>query len=56
MRGEGEYEGVQARYYNEYFSGVSGDVEFYLEVAASAGKGGVLELGSGTGRILQPLA
>lgn len=56
MRGEGEYEGVQARYYNEYFSGVSGDVEFYLEVAASAGKGGVLELGSGTGRILLPLA
>ena len=56
MRREGEYEGVQARYYDEYFSGVPGDVEFYLGVAASAGKGGVLELGCGTGRILLPLA
>ena len=53
----GEYEGVQARYYDEYFSGVPGDVEFYLGIAASAGgEGGVLELGCGTGRILLPLA
>jgi SAM-dependent methyltransferase len=52
----GEYEGVQARYYDEYFSGVPGDVEFYLEVAAKSGREGVLELGSGTGRILLPLA
>ena len=51
-----EYGGVQAAYYDSYFTGVPGDVEFYLEVARGSGALGVLELGCGTGRTLLPIA
>ena len=48
---EDEYRGVQARYYEQYFTGVNGDVEFYVGLAVETGPP-VLELGCGTGRIL----
>jgi len=50
-----EYAGVQARYYDQYYNGLDGDVQFYLEEAVLAG-GPVLELGCGTGRTLFPVA
>ena len=50
-----EYTGPQARYYDRYFTGVEGDLEFYLQAAKQAGSP-ILELGSGSGRILLPLA
>lgn len=49
-----EYDGAQARFYDRYFVGVEGDVEFYLDRARESG-GAVLELGCGTGRTLLPL-
>jgi SAM-dependent methyltransferase len=48
---EDEYGGVQARYYDQYFTGVQGDLEFYVGLALEVGSP-VLELGCGTGRIL----
>jgi|TARA_B100001250_G_scaffold401627_1_gene413729 ubiquinone/menaquinone biosynthesis C-methylase UbiE len=42
-------------WYDLYFNGVEGDVEFYLDEAAD-GQGPTLEIGCGTGRILIPLA
>ena len=48
---EDEYRGVQARYYEQYFTGVNGDVEFYVALAEETGSP-VLELGCGAGRIL----
>jgi len=42
-------------WYDHYFIGVEGDVEFYVEEAVEAGSP-VLELGSGSGRILLPTA
>jgi len=50
-----EYCGAQARFYDLYFTGVEGDVAFYVEEARRAGSP-VLELGCGTGRIALPVA
>ncbi|MEW6298568.1 MAG: class I SAM-dependent methyltransferase [Thermodesulfobacteriota bacterium] len=50
-----EYEGAEAIFYDSYFAGVEGDVQFYLDEARRAGSP-VLEIGCGTGRILLPLA
>ena len=44
-----------SKWYDHYFVGVEGDVEFYVEEAVEAGSP-VLELGSGSGRILLPTA
>lgn len=43
------------RFYDLYFTGLEGDVDFYVEEALEAGAP-VLELGCGTGRILVPSA
>jgi ubiquinone/menaquinone biosynthesis C-methylase UbiE len=43
------------RFYDQYFVGVEGDVEFYADEAQDTG-GPVLELGCGTGRILLAVA
>ena len=50
-----EYTGPQAQYYDQYFTGVDGDLDFYLLAADQAGSP-ILELGCGSGRILIPLA
>ena len=52
---EDEYGGVQARYYDQYFTGVQGDLEFYVGLALEVGSL-VLEIGCGTGRILTQTA
>lgn len=44
-----------SRFYDRYFVGVEGDVDFYVAEAQEGG-GPVLELGCGTGRIVLPLA
>lgn len=44
-----------ARFYDRYFVGVEGDVEFYVDEAREA-ESPVLEIGCGTGRILLPVA
>jgi SAM-dependent methyltransferase len=44
-----------SEYYDQYFTGVPGDLEYYLECAKTTDEG-VLELGCGTGRILTPIA
>ena len=44
-----------SRYYDQYFTGVPGDVDYYLGCARNTDRG-VLELGCGTGRILVPIA
>ena len=41
--------------YDAYFTGVEGEVDFYVEEAMDCG-GPVLELGCGTGRVLLPIA
>ncbi|MBI2203391.1 MAG: methyltransferase domain-containing protein [Candidatus Rokubacteria bacterium] len=46
---------LDAPIYDDYQTGVAGDVPFYVEQARAAG-GPVLELGCGTGRILIPVA
>ncbi len=43
------------RFYDAYFTGVEGEVDFYVEEAVDAG-GPILELGCGTGRVLLPVA
>ncbi len=48
-------EAYHARFYDHYFTGVEGDVEFYVSTALEAGSP-VLELGCGTGRVLLPTA
>jgi SAM-dependent methyltransferase len=50
-----EYTGPEADYYDSCFSGLEGDLQFYVEEAQKAGPP-VLELGCGTGRILLPIA
>lgn len=50
-----EYRGAQARFYDQYFTGLEGEGAFYLEECLSEG-GPVLELGCGNGRILLPIA
>ena len=44
-----------ARYYDQYSTGLNGDVKFYVEEAARAGSP-VMELACGTGRVLIPIA
>ena len=41
--------------YDAYFTGIEGEVDFYVEEAMDCG-GPVLELGCGTGRVLLPIA
>ena len=48
-------EAYHGRLYDPYFTGVDGDVDFYVEEARQAGSP-VPELGCGTGRILFPTA
>ncbi|MEW6751751.1 MAG: class I SAM-dependent methyltransferase [Candidatus Latescibacterota bacterium] len=48
-------EAYPSRFYDRYFVGVEGDVDFYVAAACQAGSP-VLELGCGTGRVLLPLA
>ena len=50
-----EYTGPQAQYYDQYFTGIDGDLEFYMLAAEQAGPP-ILELGCGSGRILIPIA
>lgn len=50
-----QYSGPQARYYDAYFTGLPGEVEFYRDQALAAGSP-VLEPGCGTGRTLFPVA
>lgn len=50
-----EYSPLHAALYDEYQTGVDGDVPFYVEQARAAG-GPVLELGCGTGRLVIPTA
>jgi len=42
--------------YDDWSASVTEDVEFYVEEAAAAGGGAVVELGIGTGRIAVPIA
>ena len=44
-----------ARFYDAYFTGLEGEVDFYIDEALDA-DGPVLELGCGTGRVLLPIA
>jgi len=50
-----EYDRADASFYDYYVTGVTGDVEFYVNEALKANSP-VLELGCGTGRILLPVA
>lgn len=50
-----EYTGADATFYDYCFTGLEGDVQFYVEEARNSGSP-VLEIGCGTGRILLPIA
>lgn len=50
-----EYNHAHAAFYDDYATGLEGDVQFYVEEAQKAGAP-ILELGCGTGRILIPIA
>jgi SAM-dependent methyltransferase len=50
-----EYTGVEATFYDFCFTGLEGDVQFYVEEAHKT-ETPVLEIGCGTGRILLPIA
>jgi SAM-dependent methyltransferase len=50
-----EYDAFMAGVYDSYFTGVDGDIAFYVSEAVKQ-HGTVLELGCGTGRITLPLA
>lgn len=50
------YGGALVDYYDLFFTGLKGDVAFYVEEAQKARLGRVLELGCGTGRVLIPVA
>lgn len=50
-----EYDAALSAFYEPYFTGVEGDVAFYVAQAQAAGSP-VLELGCGSGRILIPTA
>ena len=50
-----QYSGALARYYDQYFVGLAGEQDFYVQQALEC-DGAVLELGCGTGRILIPTA
>ncbi len=52
---DGLYSDRFARYYDQYSTGLDGDVQFYVEEAAKAGSP-VMELACGTGRVLIPVA
>jgi SAM-dependent methyltransferase len=49
-----EYSGADATFYDYCFTGLEGDVQFYVEEARQCGSP-VLEIGCGTGRILLPI-
>lgn len=49
------YDQAATKYYDLFFTGVEGDVRFYVEEAQKAGSP-VLEIGCGNGRILIPTA
>ncbi len=49
------YSGAQARYYDEYFTGLEGESEFYTALSTEVGSP-VLELGCGTARTMLPIA
>ena len=49
-----EYQDIST-FYDAYFTGVEGDVQFYVSEALRY-QGAVLELGCGSGRITLPLA
>jgi SAM-dependent methyltransferase len=53
--GRSPYDAI-ARLYDAWSRSVTEDVPFYLEEARSAGRGPVVELGVGTGRIAIPIA
>lgn len=50
-----EYSGADATFYDYCFTGLEGDVQFFVEEARKA-ETPVLEIGCGTGRILLPIA
>ena len=50
-----EYSGADVIFYDSCFTGLEGDVQFYVEEARKA-ETPVLEIGCGTGRILLPIA
>jgi SAM-dependent methyltransferase len=52
---EVSYSGAQARYYDEYFTGLEGESEFYTALSGEVGAP-VLELGCGTARTMLPIA
>lgn len=53
--GDTAYTGAQARYYDEYFTGLEGETEFYAALSREVGSP-VLELGCGTARTMLPIA
>jgi SAM-dependent methyltransferase len=53
--GNASYSGAQARYYDEYFTGLEGESEFYTALTTEVGSP-VLELGCGTARTVLPIA
>ncbi|MCL5996484.1 MAG: class I SAM-dependent methyltransferase [Chloroflexi bacterium] len=50
-----QYDQLKASFYDQYYTGVAGDVPFYTEESLRA-RGVVLELGCGTGRVTIPMA
>lgn len=48
-------EAYRARFYDAYFTGVDGEIDFYVDEAADV-SGPILELGCGTGRVALPIA
>ena len=49
------YSGPQARYYDQYFTGLEGEAEFYAALSDEVGAP-VLELGCGSARTMLPIA
>lgn len=53
--GASYYVGAQARYYDQYFTGLDGEAEFYAALSRETGPP-ILELGCGTARTMLPIA